>query len=28
LVYNPLYEGDKYEFDLKYFLFLWEGIRL
>jgi hypothetical protein len=22
LVYNPLYEGDKYEFDPKYFLFL------
>ena len=22
LVYNPLYEGEKYEFDMKYFLFL------
>lgn len=22
LVYNPLYEGEKYEFDPKYFLFL------
>jgi hypothetical protein len=22
LVYNPLYEGDKYDFDIKYFLFL------